>query len=332
MNILIATPYRPPHLGGPAKYAGELVRVFSAQGHRARIVSYGWLEQHLPVGVRHTVYLFRLIPHLVRTDVVLALDTWSVGLPALCGALLLRKKFVVRIGGDIVWEQYVERTGNLVMLSEFYTQPRQLSFKERLIKKGTGFLVRHAHALVFTTEWQRALWCTPYSLVLERTHIIENHYPAPHALLARAKVFVAAGRPIKLKNMARLREAFALAAATHPDITLDERTLPPNEHAERLHNCYAVLVPSVSEVNPNALIEAVALGKPFVGPKDCGGVVRLQGAGLFVDTTDVHVLAQAIESLLDSATYTRCVAATQKVQPYSWEDMAGAYITLFHTL
>ncbi len=40
---------------------------------------------------------------------VVALDTYSVAFPAVLAAMLFRKKLVLRVGGDFLWEQYLER-------------------------------------------------------------------------------------------------------------------------------------------------------------------------------------------------------------------------------
>ena len=72
-----------------------------------------------------------------------ALDTFSVAFPAVCAARLCGKKMIIRTGGDFLWEFYVERTGDLVLLRDFYnTRIGRLNFKERLIFKSTGWTLR----------------------------------------------------------------------------------------------------------------------------------------------------------------------------------------------
>lgn len=327
MRILIATPLYPPDIGGPAKYAKELHEAFDAEGHAATIVAYGSLERALPAGIRHLVYFFRLLPHVPRADAMLVLDTWSVGLPALAAAALFRKKLLVRIGGDILWESYVERTGEPVLLSEFYETPRELSFKERLMRAGGRLLARHA-ALLFTTEWQRDIWMQPYELSAARTRVVENEYPEPQkGKTAKGKVFVAAGRDIALKNKKALHEALTLAKQAHPDIRLDERALPPEKHQKRIAECYAVIVPSLSEVNSNTVIEGASAGKPFIMTADSGGRSRLAGAGLYVDTRDPRAVAEAIDALLDPIVYAAYADATRRIRPHSWKDIATEIIS-----
>jgi glycosyltransferase involved in cell wall biosynthesis len=143
-------------------------------------------------------------------------------------------------------------------------------------------------------------------------------------------VFVAAGRDIALKNKKGLHEAFAKLKQKYPDIELDERSLPPAEHAVRIAGCYGVVVASISEVNPNTAIEAAAARKPFIAPEDCGGKERLQSMGEFVDVTDTGALEAALEKLLEPDAYQSYVEASAVLRPHSWSDMAQEYATLFN--
>lgn len=324
MRILIATPLYPPEVGGPAKYAQALHEWLPNIGCEAPVVAYGWVERHMPSGVRHLWYFFRLLPPLWRADVLLALDTWSVGFPGLLAAACFRKKFLVRVAGDFLWEQYVERTGEQIKLSEFYKKPHTLTRKEKFIFAGTKFLARHADMLLFNSSWQIDLWQKPYALNLAHCRVLENYYPRERAISpAKGRVFVSAGRDIRLKNTALLRRAFSEVKKRHPDIVLDTAVLPPREHHARTQDAYAVIVSSLSDINSNSAIEAIGLGKPVIVPQDSGMYERLKGVGLFVDTTDVRAFERAIEELLDKDEYRRRVAAIARFSyAHSWEEVA----------
>jgi hypothetical protein len=138
-----------------------------------------------------------------------------------------------------------------------------------------------------------------------------------------AKTFVAAGRPIKLKQEAMLRRIFEDVQRRHPDISLDARTLPGPQHRARVASSYAVILASVSDVSPNAIIDAVVNGKPFICTNDTGIKERLANTGLFVDTQDEKVLSGAIESLLQPDEYARVSACVQKFDfVRGWGDLA----------
>lgn len=332
MKILIATPLYPPDIGGPAKYAKALHEEYARTGHGGAVVAYGALEKALPPLVRHIVYFFRLLPQALRADAILALDTWSVGIPALYVALLLRKRFLVRIGGDVLWESYLERTNDLVKYSQFYRTPRQLSFKERLMLWGNKRLASRADALVFTTRYQQDIWQNAFTFPPARASIVENFYPGtrPNSNpMPDRKIFVSAGRNMKLKNTPRLLEAFARVKKDHPDIELDTESLPPEANAARLRRCYAVTASSISDMNPNLVIEAIAEGKPFIAPQESGASERLQGLGSFVDTADTHALEGAIREMLKPDVYTQYANSVSSFSfSHSWGDIAEEYLAI----
>jgi glycosyltransferase involved in cell wall biosynthesis len=315
--------------GGWANYARNLEREFAARGIAVETRAYSPGLLALPTGLRHLVYALRLVGLVARADAVLAIDTWSTGLPAMLVCRLFRRPLVVRVGGDFLWEQYVERTGDLVRLSDFYKANKQLSLKERIIRSGTRLLARHAH-LAFNSAWLRDIWKDAYGLRMERTSVIENAFPSrKEGVPPMRKNFVAAGRAIRLKNEPLLREVFTELRAADPDIELDTQPLPPEEHQKRIAECYAVVLASVSDVSPNGVIDAVVYGKPFIATSDSGLAGRLQSTGLFVDMRDREALIGAVRTLLDPAEYERIA---QRIQAFSqvreWKDVADDFEAL----
>src|SRR3989338_5444786 len=162
MKILIATGIYPPDIGGPAQYAHSVEEAWKKEGHSVEVLSFR-LERKLPTGIRHIYYFFRVLFSLGGVDFVFSPDTFSAALPALLAAKLSGKKLIVRTGGDFLWEQYVERTGDLVLLRDFYkTRVSKFTRKERIVFFLLRLLFRHAHAIIFSTAWQRDIFEKPY--------------------------------------------------------------------------------------------------------------------------------------------------------------------------
>lgn len=176
MKILLATGIYPPQIGGPAQYAANLGDEFLKQGHQVQILTYG-VEKHLPSGVRHLYFFLKTLWVLPGTSFILALDTFSVAWPAVLAARLFNKKIIIRTGGDFLWETYVERTGDLILLRDFYqTSLNKLSKKEQMIYRLSRWTLQHASLVVFSTAWQRDIFRPAYSLDSARCRIIENYY------------------------------------------------------------------------------------------------------------------------------------------------------------
>ena len=177
MKILILTGIFPPDIGGAAGYAKNLKEEFLSRGYEVRTIFYK-IEKKLPVIVRHFFYFFRVIFNIRRADLMIALDTLSVGLPSLTATLIFRKKIIVRVSGDFFWESYIEKSGELITLEQFYKDVPLFSVKEKLIFFLTKLVLNNSSAVVFTTDWQMNIFKKPYNL--EKTeqknkiYVIEN--------------------------------------------------------------------------------------------------------------------------------------------------------------
>lgn len=333
MKILIATGIYPPDVGGPANYAKRLTDEFKRLGHTVDVVSYQ-TEKSLPTGVRHLVYFFRTVLHLHGVNVIIALDTFSVGLPAVCAAKIFGKKIIVRVGGDFLWESYVERTKEKVLLSEFYKTKHHFTFKEKVIFNITKFTLKTADIIAFSTLWQKNIFALPYELDEGKISIVKNCcYAKKESVPATKKTFLWAGRKITLKNIKILEEAFDSAKHVCKDIELDlSENIPRDELLKKIQCCYAVVLPSLSEVSPNFILEAIMYNKPFIMTKDTGFYNELKDVGNFVDSRDAEQMKLAILSLVDEKKYTeqqRQLASFDRVHTY--QDISQDFLDIIHS-
>src|SRR3989338_9856968 len=120
MKILIATGIYPPDIGGPAQYARGVEEAWKKEGHNVKVLAFRF-ERKLPTGIRHLYYFLRVLFSLPGTDFVFSPDTWSAAFPATLACKLAGKKIIIRTGGDFFCEWYVERTGDRVLLRDFYS-------------------------------------------------------------------------------------------------------------------------------------------------------------------------------------------------------------------
>ncbi|MFH1979249.1 MAG: glycosyltransferase family 4 protein [Patescibacteria group bacterium] len=327
MKILICTGIYPPDVGGPATYAKNLVNEFLHRGNKVKVIQYG-IEKKLPIGVRHCFYFFKVIFNILGTDLIIALDTFSVGWPAVCVAKIFRKKIIVRVGGDFLWEGYVEQSGNLITLKDFNENLPKLSLKQKIIFRLTKFVLNNSK-VVFSTEWQKRIWEKAYGLKQGTSSVIENYYGEKlKSNEAERKDFLWAGRPIKLKNVELLKEVFE---GIDPEIELDvTEKIPGEELVEKIKNCYAVILPSLSEVSPNFILEAVRYGKPFICTKETGLREKLENVGLFIDPLDKEDIRRKVIYLTDSdnyAEYKRKVGMFGFI--HSWQEIVDEFLRFF---
>lgn len=305
MRILIATGIYPPEIGGPAEYAAQLEKVWKGQGHSVAVAVASRFN-FLPIGIRHLVFLFKLLPLVYRSSAVFVLDTFSAALPAVLAARLLRRPVIVRTGGDFLWEAYVERTGKLVLFREFYqTIPLDFTPKEKLIFRLIRYVLSHATLVVFSTSWQRDIFCPAYGIPVLKTRIIENYYGTSTVSQEErvGTVFLGATRNLQWKNAALLRRVFARIQKDHPDVVLD---LEPSNHAdflERMKKAYAVILVSLGDISPNMILESIRAGKPFIVTCENGLMNRIGELGLCVDPQNEQDIYEKVLQMLSEPIY-----------------------------
>jgi glycosyltransferase involved in cell wall biosynthesis len=335
MRILIATGIYPPHAGGPSYYAKSLKDTFEKLGHTVVIRTFT-IEHNLPTGIRHFVYFFKTLVAYIRADAALVFDTFSVALPIALLRKLFGGKMIIRTGGDFLWEQYIERTGERVLFSEFYVHERQLTQKERIIFRLTRLVLNRADHIVFNSEYQRRVWNVPYALVSKKTSIIENAFDGGRLDTQKPlkKNFVCITRRIKLKNTDTLQEAFDIAKVKNPDISLDVYyDIPHYEAMNKLSSCYCAILVSLSDIAPNFALEALSMEKPIILTKENGISDRIGAMALYVDPLDTSSIADAMITMTDTATYDVYVSRIKKFSyRRSYADIARDFIQCIQNL
>lgn len=327
MKILIATGIYPPKIGGPAKYAESLRKEWENQGHRVKVRTYG-LELKLPSIVRHIYYMLRIIPAVIWSDMIFALDTFSVGLPATLDAKLFGKKIIMRTGGDFLWEGYVERTGDLVLLKDFYKETSlKWSKKENYIFKLTRWTLKNVSALIFSTTWQKEIFLEAYGLDQKNIFLMDNFYGAKiQSAPAGNKVFVAGTRKLKWKNLDILPKVFEHI----PEAQLDLGNYSPLEYQQKMKECYATILVSLGDISPNMILESIRLNKPFILTEENGLMDRIGSIAITVNPKDTRDIEEKVKWLLNPENYA---AQVEKIKNFnfthSWEEIAKEIIDIY---
>lgn len=331
MRILICTGIYPPDIGGPAKYAKNLVEEFLRRGHEVKALSYK-MEKKLPIVIRHCLYFFRVVFNLHKTDLIIALDTFSVGLPAVCAAKIFRKKIIIRVGGDFLWETYVEKTGNLITLKDFYSQKPKLPVKHKIIAFLGKFALQNACALAFNTRWQKEFFERVYCLDKAKIFVIENFYPEKtEGIAPKEKVFLFAGRRIKFKNLKILEEIFEEFKKEGKDVKLEiVDNLSRGELMGKIKRSYSLIVPSITDFAPNFIIEGASFNKPFVLTKECGLADKFKDVGIFVNSFDKDDIKNKILFLAEEKNYEEYKKRAESFNfTHSWQEIVDEFLEVY---
>lgn len=323
MRIVIATGIYPPQIGGPAQYAKELADALKRAGNEVIVKTYR-LEHKLPTGIRHIYYFLKILPAVWRADAVIALDTFSVGLPAVVAGRLLGTPVIIRTGGDFLWEGYVERTGDKVLLRDFYQTSRsKWNLKEKIIFALSGSALRAATHLVFSTAWQRDIFTPVYKLNQTKISLIANFSGSklPSAS-PTGKVFVGGTRPLKWKNLDILKQVFAQIE----DAKLDLTTAPYQEFLAKIKESYAVILVSLGDISPNLVLDALSLNKPVILTKETGITPLLKDTVMWIDPLNPSDIAEKVKLLLDPAVYQDYVSRASNFNyVHTWEEIANEF-------
>lgn len=330
MRIFIATGIYPPEVGGPAEYAVNLQNEWEKNGHKVTVGVFSrW--HFMPTGIRHLFFLFSIVSKVWKADLVVVLDTFSAALPATLLSIVFGKKIFLRTGGDFLWEQYVERTGDMVLLSDFYkTSISKLNLKEKIIFKVIRFILRSVDVVIFSTKWQEDIFWYPYGLQKQSTIVIENFY-GPKVNLGETgvtKVFVASTRKLKWKNVDMLKEVFK-------DINCELYT-ENKKHEDflaKINSSYAVILASIGDISPNMILDAIRFNKPFIVTTETGIADRVKDIAIFVNPKSKEDIREKVLWLLDENNYA---SQMQKVESFdfthTWQEMAEEYLDLYKNI
>lgn len=346
-RLIIATSIYPPDVGGPAAHFASLAEKLEQRGWDVRVL------------IRPG---FFTLLHAIRAgDCVLSHGTPKILLTVFCARLLRRFRLVVRVGGDFFWERAVESGRFSGTLRDFYRSYKLpvTSYKTKLLFWFLGIALRKADAVVFTSPLLRDIHVPLFGLDERRAYTILNPLPDSQIQDSRFKIqdvknvrLLYAGRFLKLKNLAMLLEIFAGARKKHPQITLvlvgegpEKQRLAdsverlglggsvsfrdPMTRDEILKEIAAsglVVLPSLSEVSPNLLLDAVAAGTPFLAMQECGLRDALNGVGAWFDTLSKNDFLRKLEELLVPGALER-MRENLKTYSYPWtqQKVAEAY-------
>ncbi len=344
MKILIATGIYPPEIGGPAQYAYNLEKTFKKEGHTVWVKHFTQVERILPTGFRHAYYALKSMYAYVRADHTLVLDTFSVAWPIYMLSRIFGKSYIIRTGGDFLWESYVERTKKKVLFSEFYkTEVEYFNKKEQFIYKTTKKILARAKTIVFSTTWQRDIFIQAYGLDISRTTIIENYFDiekrtvdvesgSTGGVASSGKVFITGSRDLVWKNKDTLLPLLTRLQKEFPEknILVDNNRY---EHADYIHaikHAYAVVLVSLGDISPNMILDSIRCGKPFLLTQENGISDRIQGLGLFADPLDIEDVYSKLTSLLDPTVYQQLQTNIRNfTYTHTWDEMADEYVRLF---
>lgn len=361
MKILIASGIFIPEIGGPATYVPLIAEQFIALGHEVVVVSYSdraTYEQDKVLSYpiyritrsnklsnywRYFRTLFKLAS---QYDVIYCFDHFSAGLPAALLSRILRKPLYIRVGGDFIWERYVEKES--VTLTQYYE--RGLYHHDANRFKLINWIFEQCSGVIFTTEWQKNIF-SQYYYGLANKKLFVIHNPIDDKLLIQrdenniSHDIIFAGRFINKNNIFNLIKAFIawsqdkyklvligegplknklenfIAANNYKNIIITDK-LNRVALVQKMAQSYLVIFPSLSDISPNTMLDCVRVKIPFVSSREIGFDWLKKDIKLF-DPQKIEDITDSLRSLAVKDNYSDyCQRIKSLSYDYSYHQAA----------
>lgn len=279
MKILIVTGIYPPDIGGPATHLAQCVPFFKAQGADVSVVTFGTSTEHRidasgievsEVGRKRNIFFrfaqfLRAVSHASRGASVMYVHDMSLaGLAAYIVARRRSIPYVLRLGGDFVWEQAFERGATSLDYQSFQgREPFPYSLRRRLASR----IARSAQTVIVPSMFLAGI-VKGWGVQKKKIHVVPNaiderQFAATvhtHPLVRRVMewrqdgkgVVVSSGRFVRWKHFDVLARAARDISDAHIVIV---GSGPEEDHIRTVAGENVEIVPSLSRGELSALFK-----------------------------------------------------------------------------
>lgn len=286
MNILIATGIYSPDIGGPATWSSYFADQFTRRGHTVAVLTYSDEERRdhdawrvirvlrkSGSGKRHIRYFLKALALMWKADITLLGDTISAGFPVWAASIVTGKPYVLKIGGDWVWEQAFQRWGVKDFLDEFLQ--KRHSAKIEFYRALQSQVARKSRAVLAPSNYLKTV-AVAWGMPPGKIYTIYNNICAPKVLPSReearvalglglrAPILLSLGRRVPWKGITMLRGILPNIQRKFPGVILMAENIPKENVPRWLAAADVFLLNTAYEGFSHQLLEAMAAGLPIV--------------------------------------------------------------------
>ncbi len=369
MQILLAAGIFYPDVGGPAIHVRKIAERLKKEGFRPVVVAYGndhsntdlgfkviRISRKLPKILQWFFYFLALLIYAPFSKLVYAFDPTSAGIPASVIARIFAKPFIIRIGGDPIWEREAEQGRRLMPIEKYYQLGLYKKDKPKLFQAIKSMLTTAKFVIVYNQGF-KDFYSKYYGVREEIISIIKNPVfkrELAESVLPKEPIILFAGRFVSYKNLPLVIDAFKdigigkfILIGSGPDkeklvnmvssLSLEDKVIfldsvPQETLFKYIRESSICIGPALSEFNPNFILEALSFGKPVLLSKGHGLSVDLPKEFLF-NPEDKEELKQKLTYLFDEKNYEEAVSVVNKLpMNQSWENVTDEHMQIIKKL
>lgn len=369
-SVLLAAGIFPPDIGGPATHTLRFLKRFSDKGLKVGVVTYSDVKESgeidngfdvervsrkILTGLRHIVYLIKIFAASLRYEIIYAQDISATGLPAAFVARLVGRRFMVRIGGDLLWERLAEKGKTKLSVINFYNED---NYKKRFLYHVGQTVMMNAEKIIVPSEILANIYINHYGIDQNKIFIVPNPLPNISKIKGRKELrdIIFAGRFTKYKNLERLIIAFAnicndldsarlIMAGDGPEkrniielvkrLKIEDRVFFPGVISAdnlmvKISSSAICVLPSLTDINPNFILECISMGKPIMVTRENGLSLKLPDKFL-VDPIDIGDIEEKLKNIfLFRENFAEEIhKIVEDAHTLSWDDIINKHLELF---
>ena len=358
MKILIATGIYPPDIGGPATWTRYFAEEFTKRGHEVVVLTYSdnleddkkkWRVSRVlrrsGSGMRHLKYFFEALSFMRESDVTLLGDTISAGVPVWAASFFTRRPYVLKIGGDWVWEQAFQRWGVQDFLDEFLQ--KRYSTKIEFFRWLQSRVARKSRAVLAPSNYLKTV-AVAWGMPPGNIYTIYNNIHAPKVLPSREEarlklgldlqgaVLLSFSRPVPWKNEELFRGMLSRIERRFPGVILKSGSIPRGNVPLWLLAADIYLLNTAYEGFSHQLLEAMAAGTAIITTPAGGNseVVEEGKNALLVPYNDESAWEAAIIRLLEDPGLRKKLGdeAKKSAEKFMYIDTVGKTLKVLETV
>ncbi len=369
IKVLIAAGVFFPDVGGPAIHVRKIAERLSQEGFEVRVLAYGddptqakfdfkvtRISRRLPKLVQWISYLVWVFYYASTSKVVYAFDPTAAGVPSAIASFVFNKPFIIRVGGDPIWEREVETWRRFLPMDDYYDQGLH-KVDQPVLYHIIKWVLSSAKKVVVYNQNFKDFYTKYFSVSGEKFEIIKNPVfkrSSASPEVASEPTVLFAGRLVSYKNLPLVIRAFGnlgrgrlelVGAGPEKDklsklvdsLELQDKvsfinSLPQEKLFERIKDSSVCIAPALSEFNPNFILEALSFGKPVLLSKGHGLSVDLPEEFLF-DPMSEKDFEDKLRTMLEPENYRRAVDVVEKLPlNHSWEDVTTAHLKMIRAI